>query len=67
MTGQARPEGSTQFETAGGVFFFFLAFAVYTIKAALEMNDVVFSSSCLVCLQDGEGVREEHNLFAVVI
>ena len=29
------------------VFFFFLAFAVYTIKAAREMNDVVFSSSCL--------------------
>ena len=29
------------------LFFFFLAFAVYTIKAALEMNDVVFSSSCL--------------------
>ena len=28
-------------------FFFFLAFAVYTIKAAREMNDVVFSSSCL--------------------
>ena len=27
--------------------FFFLAFAVYTIKAAREMNDVVFSSSCL--------------------
>ena len=27
--------------------FFFLAFAVYTIKAASEMNDVVFSSSCL--------------------
>ena len=26
---------------------FFLAFAVYTIKAVLEMNDVVFSSSCL--------------------
>ena len=26
---------------------FFLAFAVYTIKAAREMNDVVFSSSCL--------------------
>ena len=29
------------------IFFFFLAFAVYTIKAAREMNDVVFSSSCL--------------------
>ena len=28
-------------------FFFFLAFAGYTIKAAREMNDVVFSSSCL--------------------
>ena len=28
-------------------FFFFLAFAVYTTKAAREMNDVVFSSSCL--------------------
>ena len=28
--------------------FIFLAFAVYTIKAAREMNDVVFSSSCLV-------------------
>ena len=27
--------------------FFFLAFAVSTIKAAREMNDVVFSSSCL--------------------
>ena len=27
--------------------FFFLAFAVYTIKAARETNDVVFSSSCL--------------------
>ena len=27
--------------------FFFLAFAGYTIKAAREMNDVVFSSSCL--------------------
>ena len=32
---------------ATGSFFFFLAFAVYTIKAAREMNDVVFSSSCL--------------------
>ena len=31
----------------GQCFFFFLAFAVYTIKAAREMNDVVFSSSCL--------------------
>ena len=29
------------------VDFFFLAFAVYTIKAAREMNEVVFSSSCL--------------------
>ena len=28
-------------------FFFFLAFADYTIKATREMNDVVFSSSCL--------------------
>ena len=28
------------------VFFFFLAFAVCTIKAAREMDDV-FSSSCL--------------------
>ena len=27
--------------------FFFLAFAIYTIEAAREMNDVVFSSSCL--------------------
>ena len=27
--------------------FFFLAFAVYTIRTAREMNDVVFSSSCL--------------------
>ena len=26
---------------------FFLAFAIYTTKAAREMNDVVFSSSCL--------------------
>ena len=26
---------------------FFLAFAVYTIKATREINDVVFSSSCL--------------------
>ena len=26
---------------------FFLAFVVYTIKAAREMNDVVFSSSCM--------------------
>ena len=28
-------------------FFFFVAFTVYTIKAAREMNDAVFSSSCL--------------------
>ena len=30
-----------------GISFFFLAFAVYTIKTAREMNDVVLSSSCL--------------------
>ena len=28
-------------------FLSLLAFAVYTIRAAREMNDVVFSSSCL--------------------
>ena len=32
---------------AQGIDFFFLAFAVNAIKAAREMNDVVFSSSCL--------------------
>ena len=30
-----------------GIFFSSLSFAVYTIKATREMNDVVFSSSCL--------------------
>ena len=29
------------------MIFFFFVFAVYTIKAAREMNDVIFSSSCL--------------------
>ena len=28
-------------------FFFLLAFAGYTIRAAREMTEVVFSSSCL--------------------
>ena len=30
---------------SGGFFFFFLAFAVSTIKAAREMNDVVCSKA----------------------
>ena len=29
------------------IFFFVLAFVGYTIRAAREMNEAVFSSSCL--------------------
>ena len=42
-----QPKSKLRETIATEISFFVLAFAVYTIKAAREMNDVVFSSSCL--------------------